>query len=161
MRPGMRVWLGVQTQQIRGLVELSLSACGSKKVWLWWSWRSCYHLYWPFRRQKDSRLDSRGTLWLIKTNLFRTTHRVKTQKVSKSRGQWCDDIEDPVYLDNVVGPVSLVMDLRIEHEVWGSTSNPSLHDHLHYPTDIDRTLVIIVPLTFYFYRLIGKLTGFL
>ena len=26
------------------------------------------------------------------------------------------------------------------HECWGSSSNPSLNDHLHYPTDIDRTL---------------------
>ena len=32
------------------------------------------------------------------------------------------------------------MDLRIVHERWGSTSNPSLNGHLHYPTDIDRTL---------------------
>ncbi len=26
------------------------------------------------------------------------------------------------------------------HDRWGSISNPSLNDHLHYPTDIDRTL---------------------
>ena len=36
--------------------------------------------------------------------------------------------------------MSLVMDLRIAHERWGSTSNPSLNGHLHYPTDIDSTL---------------------
>ena len=46
-------------------------------------------------------------------DLFRTTHTVKTQQVIKSRGQDCGDIELPGYLTNVVGPVSLVMDLRI------------------------------------------------
>ena len=33
-----------------------------------------------------------------------------------------------------------MLDLRISHERWGSRSNPSLDGHLHYPTDIDRTL---------------------
>ena len=37
--------------------------------------------------------------------------------------------------------MSLVLDLSIiEHELWGSNSNPSLNCHLHYPTDIYRTL---------------------
>ena len=36
--------------------------------------------------------------------------------------------------------MSLVMDLCITHERWGSNSNPSLNDHLYYPADIDRTL---------------------
>ena len=40
----------------------------------------------------------------------------------------------------LLGPVPLVLDLRITHERWGSSSNPSLNVHLHYPTDIDRTL---------------------
>ncbi len=39
-----------------------------------------------------------------------------------------------------VPTVSLVMDLCITYERWGSTSNPSLSGHLHYPTDTDRTL---------------------
>ena len=43
-------------------------------------------------------------------------------------------------MSNTVGPVSLVMDLRIAHECLGSSSNPSLNDHLQYPGDIDRTL---------------------
>ena len=33
------------------------------------------------------------------------------------------------------------MDLRIAHERWGSSSDPSLNDHLHYPDDMDRTLI--------------------
>jgi hypothetical protein len=63
-----------------------------------------------------------------------------TQEVVKSRGQWCGDIDLDSYLSNAVGPVSLVLDLRIAHKRWCSSSNPSLNGHLHYPDDIDRTL---------------------
>jgi hypothetical protein len=41
---------------------------------------------------------------------------------------------------NVVGPVSLVMDLRIDHDRFGSRSDPSLNGQLHYPNDIDKSL---------------------
>ena len=44
------------------------------------------------------------------------------------------------YFWNVPGPESLVLDLCIPHERWGCSSNPSFNGHLHYPTDIDRTL---------------------
>jgi hypothetical protein len=43
------------------------------------------------------------------TDLFRTTHKVKTQQVIKSRGQHCGDIEIAGYLTNEVVPVSLVI----------------------------------------------------
>ena len=43
-------------------------------------------------------------------------------------------------MSNPTGPVPLVLEFRIEHERWGSSSSPSLNGHLHYPTDIDRTL---------------------
>jgi hypothetical protein len=71
-----------------------------------------------------------------------TTHKVKTQQVAKNRGQWCGDIEIATYLSNSVGPVPLVLHLRIVHKCWGSRSNPSLHGHLYYPLppDIGRTL---------------------
>ena len=36
-------------------------------------------------------------------------------------------------------PVPLVLDLRITHERYGSSSDPSLNGHLHYPDDIDRS----------------------
>jgi hypothetical protein len=62
-------------------------------------------------------------------NLFRTTHRVKTQQVATSRGQRCGDIELAAYLSDAAGPVSLVMDLRITHERWASSSNPSRNGH--------------------------------
>jgi hypothetical protein len=44
------------------------------------------------------------------------------------------------YLANVAGPVPLVLDLRIAHERFGSSSDPNLNGHLHYPNDVDRSL---------------------
>ena len=38
------------------------------------------------------------------------------------------------------GSSKLVLDLHIAHERCGSSSNPSLNGHLHYPADMDRTL---------------------
>jgi hypothetical protein len=70
--------------------------------------------------------------------LFRTTHHTKTQHVTKSRGRHCGDIQLVSYLANEVGPVPLVMDLHIVHDRFGSTSDPSLNGHLHYPNDIDK-----------------------
>ena len=49
-------------------------------------------------------------------DLFRTTHRVKTQQVVKIRGQYCGDIQLGGYLANAAGPVPLVVDLRITHD---------------------------------------------
>ena len=73
-------------------------------------------------------------------DLFRTTHRVKTQQVVKSRGQHCGDIELAGYLANAAGPVPLVLDLRIAHDRFGSSSDPTLNGRLHYPNDIDKSL---------------------
>jgi hypothetical protein len=73
-------------------------------------------------------------------DLFHTTHKVKTQQVVRNRGQRCGDIELAGYLANVAGPVSLVLDLRIAHDRWGSISDPSINGHLHYPNDMDRSL---------------------
>ncbi len=39
-------------------------------------------------------------------DLFRTTHKVKTQQVVKRRGQHCGDIELAGYLANEAGPVT-------------------------------------------------------
>jgi hypothetical protein len=74
------------------------------------------------------------------TDLFRTIHKVKTQQVAKIRGQRYGEIELTGYLANVSGPVPLVLDLRIAHERWGSSSDPSINGHLRYPNDIDRSL---------------------
>jgi hypothetical protein len=46
------------------------------------------------------------------------------------------------YLDNKVGPVPLVLDLHIDHDRFGSSSDPTLNGTLHYPNpnDIDSSL---------------------
>jgi hypothetical protein len=45
----------------------------------------------------------KGHDWTVDqlVDLFRTTHKVKTQQVVKSRGQYCGDIELGGYLANV------------------------------------------------------------
>jgi hypothetical protein len=73
-------------------------------------------------------------------DFFRTTHKVKTQDVVKSRGHHCGDIELAGYLANVVCPVSLVLDLRIDHDRMGSSTDPSLNGHLKYPNNLDQSL---------------------
>ncbi len=78
-------------------------------------------------------------------DLFRTTHKVKTERVVRIRGQRCGDVELTGYLANETGPVPLVLDLRIAHDRWGSSSDPGINGHLHYPNDIDRSLRL--PLT--------------
>jgi hypothetical protein len=72
----------------------------------------------------------------------KTTKVVKTQEVARSRGQRCGDIELAAFLADVAGPVTLVMDLGIAHERWGSSSNPALDGKLHYlnPADMDKAL---------------------
>jgi hypothetical protein len=65
---------------------------------------------------------------------------VKTVQVAKSRGRHCGDIELSAYLANAADPVALVLDLLIVHDRFGSTSDPSLNGHLHYPNDIDKSL---------------------
>jgi hypothetical protein len=92
-----------------------------------WSFRYVYHSLWWWK----------GTRWVVDQlpDLFRTTHRVKTRQVVRTRGQDSADIELPGYLQNAVGTVSLVMDLRIDHERWGSRTDPTLNGHLHYPND--------------------------
>jgi hypothetical protein len=73
-------------------------------------------------------------------DLFRTTHKVKTQQVVKSRGQLCGDIDLTGYLPNEAGPVPLVLDLRIPHDRVGSSSDPTLNGHLKYPNNLDQSL---------------------
>jgi hypothetical protein len=73
-------------------------------------------------------------------DLFRTTHKVKTQEVVKSRGQHCGDIQLEGYLANEAGPVPLVLDLRIVHDRMGSSTDPSLNGHLKYPNNLDQLL---------------------
>jgi hypothetical protein len=65
---------------------------------------------------------------------------VKTQHVTKSRGRHCGNVELAAYLANAAGPVPSVLDLRIAHDRFGSSSDLNLNGHLHYPNDIDKSL---------------------
>ena len=58
----------------------------------------------------------------------------------KSRGQYCGDVELAGYLANAAGLVPLMQNLRIVRDRFGSSSDPSLNGHLHYPMDIDRSI---------------------
>jgi hypothetical protein len=80
--------------------------------------------------------------WMVDqvADLFRTTHKVKTQHVVKSRGQYCGDIDLVGCLANEVGPVPLVLDLRIAHDRVGSIIDPNLNGHLKYPNNFDQSL---------------------
>ena len=80
--------------------------------------------------------------WVVDqlTDLFLTTHKVKTQHVIKNRGRRCGDVELTPYLPNTVDPVSLVLDLRITHDRFRSSSDLNLNRHLHYPNDIGKSL---------------------
>ncbi len=84
----------------------------------------------------------KGHDWVVDqlADLFRTTYKVKTQQVVKIRGQRCGDIELVGYLANAVGPVPLVLDLHIVHDLFGSSSDPNLNGKLHWVIDIDKSL---------------------
>jgi hypothetical protein len=57
----------------------------------------------------------------------------------KSRGQHCGDIELAGYLANAAGLVPLVLDIRLAHDRFDSSSDPTLNGRLHY-NDIDKSL---------------------
>ena len=119
--------------QIPALAELPLSACGCRKF--------AYDVLGDHVSTCTAHsVAKKAHDWAVEqqADLFRTTHRVKTQQGVKSWGLRCGDIELAAFLANAVGPVPLVLDLRIAHDRWGSSSNPSLNGHLHYPADIDR-----------------------
>ncbi len=70
--------------------------------------------------------DKKPQDWVVDqlADLFRTTHKVKTQQVVKGRGQHCGDIELVGYLASVSGPVPLVLDLRVAHDRVDSSADP-------------------------------------
>jgi hypothetical protein len=83
--------------------------------------------------------------WVVDqlADLFRTTNRVKTQQVVKSHGHHCGDIELEGYLANASGLVPLVLDLRLSHDRFDSSSDPTLNGRLHY-NDMDKSLNEVV-----------------
>ena len=74
-------------------------------------------------------------LWILNKQ---TT--AKTQQVVRSRGQHCGDVELVGYLANAAGPVPLVLDLRIAHDRFGSSSDPILNGQLRIHYSINKSL---------------------
>jgi hypothetical protein len=93
--------------QIPAIAEKPLAACGYRKFKL--DTLGCTS-HWGTKKAHDWTVDKL-------TDLFRTTHKVKTQQVVKIRGQYCGDVELTGYLENSAGPVPLVLDLRIVQTV--------------------------------------------
>jgi hypothetical protein len=195
MRPGLpvagRLFSPPVGVQIPLLAEMPLSACGCRK----------FQIDPPGDHLCTCTVHSgakKAHDWAVDqiADLFRKTHKVKTHQVVSSRDQRCGDIQLAGYLANAAGPVPLVLDLRIAHDCFGSSSDPSINGHLHYPNDLDRSLneaatdkirqyraecnihpsntislclLLLVRLggyivnlsSFYFCKLIGKLTAFL
>jgi hypothetical protein len=69
-----------------------------------------------------------------------SVQHTKTQHVTKTRGRHCGDIDLETCLANVVGPVSLELDLRIDHDRFGSRSDLNINGHLHYTNDMHNSL---------------------
>jgi hypothetical protein len=69
--------------------------------------------------------------------LSNTTTKVKTTQVDHSLGQRCGNIELEAYLADAVRPINVVLDLRITHERYGGSSNPSFNGTLYYPAPAD------------------------
>jgi hypothetical protein len=117
---------------VPALAELPLSACGCRKFQI-------DPLVTTSALVPPTRVPRRPTTGRLTTSLIqrcgqphRTTNVVKTQQVARSRGQRCGGIELAGYLANAAGPVPLVLDLRIAHERFGSSSEHSINGHLHY-----------------------------
>jgi hypothetical protein len=66
---------------------------------------------------------------LINLLTFSGQHTVKTRQVLKNRGHHWGDIDLTTYLANTTGPVPLVLDLRIAHDRFRSSTDPNLNGH--------------------------------
>jgi hypothetical protein len=84
---------------IPAIAEVPPSACGCKKIAL-------DALGDPVSTFTANSGTKKAHDWAVEhlAGFFRTTHRVKTQKVARSRGQRCGDVELSAYLANAAGP---------------------------------------------------------
>ena len=82
--------------------------------------------------------------WMVSVlcPLFRTAgHTVRTQHgVTASAGQRRGDVEIRNYLRDQAGSRSLVFDLNIAHDRYGSSSHPLQNGRFTHPQDIDAPL---------------------
>jgi hypothetical protein len=67
---------------------------------------------------------------------------ILSQKKIEEQIRDCNDTSSGLttYLANETGPVPLVLDLRIDHDRVGSSSDPTLNGHLKYPNNLDQSL---------------------
>jgi hypothetical protein len=99
------------TANIPALAELPLSACGCRKFQIdpLGDHLCTCTAHSGAKKAHDWAVDQLA-------DLFRRTHKVKTQQVARSRGQRCGDIELAGYLADAAGSVPLVLGRRIAHE---------------------------------------------
>jgi hypothetical protein len=126
--------------QIPVIVEKPLAVCGGRKF------------------QIDTMVDHLCTCtahsgakkahdWAVDqpADLFRTTHAMKIQHITNNRGRHCGDVELAAYFANVADPLSLMLDLRIAHDRFGSSSDLNLNVHITLRIYINRSMWL--PLT--------------
>jgi hypothetical protein len=121
--------------QIPVIAEKPLAACGCRKCQL--DAMGAISVLVPLIRVPKRLMTGRLSNWLT-VSVPRITPRRNTL-LTKSRGRHCGDLELVSYLANAAGPVPLVLDLRNAHDRFGSSSDPSLNGHLHYPNNIGLT----------------------
>ncbi len=65
-----------------------------------------------------------------------SSSRLTTIPVAQSWKRFQNKLE----IKGILSSQVTVLDLRIAHDRFGSSSDPNLNGHIHYPTDIDRSL---------------------
>jgi hypothetical protein len=88
----------------------------------------------PLLRTYPPRRLTTGRLNKLMTSFAQPTKWKRNRWLGVGVGE-CGDIELSGYLVNTTGPVSLVLHLHITHKLFGSSSDPSINGHLHYPND--------------------------
>jgi hypothetical protein len=78
-----------------------------------------------------------GQLFRTAGHLFRTQHCV-----TASAGQRCGDVEVRSYLRDQAWSLSLVFDLSIAHDRFGSSSHVQQNGSLSHPQDLDSPMCV-------------------
>jgi len=116
------------------LSELPLSVCGCQNLSLdalgvhVTSWVLTCTVHSGAKKDHDWTVDQLA-------ELFRTTHRVKTQQVARIRGRWCGDIKLAVYLANSGGRC-------FPHGARGNTLVPDTVRLLHASHTLDTVCLL-------------------
>ena len=97
-------------------------------------------LQFTFLRVPLTRVSKRHTTgWLTNFLTFFTPHtESKRNRLLKTGVSIVGTLNLEVTYKMWWGP--LVLDLHIDHERWGNSTDPTLNGHLHYPNDLDKPL---------------------